>query len=169
MDLFPVVEEVFEPNRFLVILSVIIFFSALVLWPLGWLFRLPKMNKPGAVIPKYRPFFTLARYFTLLLVVLSLVFYFFIRQHAELINQIAFQGLSPDAGLGYKLLMGIPTLLSILLMVQALLLIPVWTQKHGTKIFRIQYSLVVLALLVYFTFLVSWNLVVPAFYLENLL
>lgn len=169
MDFFPVVEEVYEPNRFLVVLSIIIFFTALVLWPLGWFFRLPRMNKSGAEIPKYRPFFTFSRYYTIIMVILSLVTYFFLRKHADLINTNEFPAFSPDISSGFRLLISLPTLLSILLIGQLVILIPVWSQRHGTMVFRYQYSLVVLALIAYTVFLISWNLVVPGQYLSHLL
>lgn len=160
---------VFEPNRFLVVFSLIILGSAMILWPLGWFFRLPALNKPGVSVPSYRRFFSFARYFTTLLILISFGSYFYIRSHPDLIHTSSFPGITPDAGWLENLMLALPTMLSVLTFVQILVWIPVWSRHHGTRIFRLHYSLVVLALLVYLFFLIKWNLVVPGLYLEFLI
>lgn len=168
MEIFPTPGDVFEPNRFLVILSVIILFSALVLWPLGWLFRRPFLNREGPPPPVYPLHFTLARVFTTILVILSLFCYFFIRKNPEWIGAIDPLSLPGADGWTYRTIGAIPVILAVLVPVQLLILIPLWKGRNGTRVFRIHYSLVGLALLTFLLFLISWNLIVPGEFLSAL-
>lgn len=168
MELFPKPEQVFELNRFFVIVSLIIFFTALFLWPLGWLFRQPRLNKDGKESPKYRPMFTIGRYLAMLLVIFSLASYFFLRKHVDIIDNLTFQGIVSEGSFLTNLMYSLPSILSVLVPVQLLLLVFIWLGKHGTKIFRIQYSFVSLALLIFLMFLISWNQVDPGYYFIEL-
>ena len=168
MEFFPRPEEVFELNRFFVIVSLIVFFTALFLWPLGWIFRQPGMNKDGRKSPSYRPLFTIGRYVAIFGVIISLVVYFFLRNHIELIDVFAFPGIDPDSGIVSNIMLGLPSLLSILLPFQFVILLFIWIGQHGTKIFRFQYSLVSIFLIVFLLYLFSWNLVVPGYYFGEL-
>lgn len=169
MEIFPIPEAVFEPNRFFVIVSVIVFFSAVMLWPLGWFFRRPAMNTEGTKPPEYRLFFTISRYFATGLVYLSLLSYFYLRHHPEWMDVSDFTTQLGDAGWPDRLFLSLPSILGVLVPVQLLVLIPVWVHRHGTKIFRIHYSLVVAALVIFLLFLMSWQVVAPAQYMKMLL
>lgn len=168
MEIFTRPEEVFELNRFFVIVSLIIFFTALFLWPLGWFFRQPGMNKDGKKTPSYRPMFTIGRYLSIIQIGIALVVYFYLRKHVELIDVVSFPGISADAGFLSNLMLGLPSILSILIPLQFLALVLIWIGKHGTKIFRIQFSLVSVFILVFLLFLISWNLVMPGYYFGEL-
>ena len=168
MEIFTRPEEVFELNRFFVILSLIIFFTALFLWPLGWLFRQPRMNKDGKKTPSYRPMFTIGRYLSIIQIGISLVVYFYLRKHIELLDAVSFPGIDADAGFLSNLMLGLPSILSLFIPLQFIALALIWFGKHGTKIFRIQFSLVTLFLLVFIIYLISWNLVVPEYYFGEL-
>jgi len=164
MEIFARPEDVFELNRFFVIVSLIIFFSALFLWPLGWLFRQPRMNKDGKKSPSYRPMFTIGRYLSIIQIVIALVVYFYLRKHVELIDDISFPGIITGESFMSNLLLALPTILGLLLPLQFIALAFIWFGKHGTKIFRIQFSLVTICILIFLLYLNGWNLVMPAYY-----
>ena len=168
MEIFTRPEEVFELNRFFIIVSLIIFFTALFLWPLGWFFRQPGMNKDGKKTPSYRPMFTIGRYLSIIQIIAALVVYFYLRKHVELIDNVSFPGIVSGAGFLSNLILALPSILILLIPFQFVALVLIWTGKHGTKIFRIQFSLVTLFFLIFLLFLISWNLVMPGYYFGEL-
>ena len=155
-------------NRFFLIVSLIIFFTALFLWPLGWLFRQPGMNKGGKKAPSYRSMFTIGRYLSIIQIGIALVVYFYLRKHVELIDSVNFPGIDADAGFLSNLILALPSILIILIPLQLIAMVLIWIGKHGTKIFRIQFSLVTVFILVFLLYLISWNLVMPGYYFGEL-
>lgn len=168
MNIFLRPEVVIELNRFFVIISLIIFFSALFLWPLGWVFRRPALAKENSKRLTYKPLFTVSRYLSIFMILMAFLIYFFLKNHAELIDTLNFPGIDKTTGIWQNILLSLPSLLSILFPLHIVLLILVWTGLHGTRIFRVHFSLVSGAFLVFLLFLISWNLVVPGYYLSVL-
>ncbi len=168
MELFPKPDEVIELHRFFIISCLIIFYSALALWPLGWIFRRPGLVKDDSKPLKYRPIFSIGRYFSIFLTLLSVVVYYFLRKHMELIDASNFPGIDNTADSIFNILIALPSLLVILFPVQLILLILILIGKHGTKVFRIHISLVTIALLIFLIFLFIWNLVFPGYYFTEL-
>ncbi|MEA1875282.1 MAG: hypothetical protein U9N86_00315 [Bacteroidota bacterium] len=168
MEIFPRPEDIIELNRFLVIISLIVFFSALLLWPLGWVFRRPALAKADSKPLAYKAIFSISRYVSLLMVMIALLVYFFLSKHSELIDTLNFPGIDEAAGVWLNIFYSLPSFLVILFPLQLILLILVWTGQHGTQIFRIHFSLVSAALLTFILFLIAWNLVVPGYYFSVL-
>jgi len=168
MNIFLLPEDVIELNRFFVIVSLIIFFSALFLWPLGWVFRRPVLAKEDPKPVAYRPLFTISRYVSFIMILSSLLVYFFLKSHTELIDTLNFPGIDEKAGVWQNILISLPSFLSAMLPLHMALLVFVWTGQHGTKIFRIHFSLVSAAVLIFILFLISWNLVNPGYYFAEL-
>jgi hypothetical protein len=168
MDLFQRPEEVSELSRFFVTISLILFFSVLLLWPLGWFFRQPKFNRDIDGITKYKPLFTIGRYFSFILVVFSLLVYFYLRKNVDLIYLDNFPGYDKNVGFLSNFIIAIPSLMASLIPIQLILTLLLLMGRHGTKIFRIQYLLVSLALLVFVLYLIKWNLVFPGYYFDLL-
>lgn len=168
MDFFPPTQEVFELNRFLVISCLIVFFSALFLWPLGWIFRQPRLAGKGAEPIRYKKGFTLSRYFAFLQVMIALLIYFFLKSHQELIDTLNFPGWDSSVSVFNRIFYALPSLFALFLPLQFFFLFWVWLGKHGTPVFRVHYSMLALSQLVFLIFLISWNLVVPGYYLSLL-
>jgi hypothetical protein len=168
MDLFQRPEEVSELSRFFVTISLVLFFSVLFLWPLGWFFRQPRYNRDIDGITKYKPLFTIGRYYSFILVGFSLMVYFYLRRNIDLIYFENFPGYDEKVGFLSNFVISIPSLLACLLPIQVILTVLVLIGKHGTKIFRIQYLLVSIALLVFLLYLIKWNLVFPGYYFDLL-
>lgn len=169
MNLFHRPEIVIELNRFFVIFSLIIFFSALFLWPLGWVFRRPALAKEDAKPLSYRSLFSISRYVSIFMILIALLEYFFLKKHPEIINALYFPGIDEAAGVGYNILISLPSLLSVMFPLHLILLIFIWTGHHGTQVFRIHFSLVSVAFMVYIIFLITWQLVFPGYYFAELL
>ncbi len=168
MNIFLIPEDVIELNRFFVIISLIIFFSALFLWPLGWVFRRPALTKENAAPLTYKPLFAVSRYLSIFMILMAFLVYFFLKNHTELIDTMSFPGIDKTTNAWQNILLSLPSLLSILFPLHVLLLVLVWTGLHGTRVFRIHYSLVSVAFLIFLIFLISWNLVVPGYYFSVL-
>lgn len=168
MNIFLRPEDVIELNRFLVIVSLIIFFSALFLWPLGWVFRRPVLAKRDTNPLTYKPLFTVSRYLSIFMIMMALLIYFFLKNHTELIDTLNFPGIDKATDAWQNILLSLPSLLSILFPLHLILLVLVWTGLHGTHVFRVHFSFVSVAFLIFLLFLISWNLVVPGYYLKEL-
>jgi len=168
MEIFPRPEDLIELNRFFVIVSLIVFFSALFLWPLGWIFRRPALAKEDTKPLAYKLIFSVSRYLSIFMILIALLEYFFLKKHTELINTLNFPGIDESANAWLNVLYSLPSFLIILLPFHLILLIFVWTGHHGTRIFRIHYSIVSVAMLVFLIYLISWNLVVPGYYFSVL-
>lgn len=168
MEMFPAVSEVNELSRFLVVLSVIILFTGLFLWPLGWIFRQPKLAKKGEKLKSYSATFTIFRYFGMVVILMTLCSYFFLRGNSHLIDSFDFTSHFAQASGLRMMFLALPTLMIVFLPLQLIGMAVLWAKNDGTPVFRIHYALLLLAALVMFLFFVSWNLVVPGYFLSTL-
>ncbi|MCD6347595.1 MAG: hypothetical protein J7L96_09275 [Bacteroidales bacterium] len=156
--------------RFGLALIFLILISALILWPLAWLLRKPWKKKTRKLFRaiRYGRFFTFSRYFTSVLVIIYLLVSSMLGRHSELIYRTDFPGIVDGVSLYQNIVIALPAVLAILYPLQIIWLIRVWTGKFGTFNWRIQYSLISLALLGYIVFLINWNLVYPGYYINRI-
>ena len=140
--------------------------SALILWPLAWLLRKPWNIKHRKLFinVRYGKNFTFFRYYGVVMIVICLMISGMLSQEVELMYWTDFPGIIAGAAIYQNVFIALPSLLGILLPLQLIWTIIIWTGKYGTSNWRIQYSLVSLALIAYLAFLINWNLVNPAYY-----
>lgn len=166
MELIRIGGEVVELHRFLLIISLIIFFSAMFLWPLGWVFRRPSLAKKTVESVSYKPIFSISRYVSIVMVLCALIYYFFLSRNTNLIGVDNYSVIVEALGFWRGMVYALPSLLIFLLPIQLFLLVMIWIGNHGTKVFKVHLSLVSVSLIIYLGFMLSWNLLIPGYYLS---
>lgn len=164
MELIRIGGEVVELHRFLLIISLIIFFSALFLWPLGWVFRRPSMVKKPGETTRYKPIFSISRYVSVVMILIALIYYFFLSKNTILIGSDNYSLIVESADFWHRLVYAIPSFLIVILPVQLMFLVFIWIGNHGTKVFKVHISLVSVSIIIYLGFMLSWDLIIPGYY-----
>jgi len=145
--------------------------SGVVLWPLAWLVRKPWRRKSRQLFKtiRYGGFFTFSRYYALLLIICAFLINSMIVRQSALVYWTHFPGFFAGVPVYENIFLALPSLLSLLMIVEVFLVARIWLGKFGTLRWRIQYTVVFAALLGYLAILWSWNLIDPVYYLSWLL